>query len=66
MKDLQETVRIHPGSAWNTRAGILIAKMWASEHSLDSGSRSAKRSSSGMTGSAKCDIVSKARRFLRS
>ena len=30
--------------------------------SLDSGSRSVKRSSSGMTGSANCDIVSKGRR----
>ena len=52
----------HPGQVrlGRTRAGIQ-EEFDYTEHSLDSGSRSAKRSSSGMTGSANCDIVSKGR-----
>jgi len=52
----------HPGQVRlrRTRAGIQKEFDYI-EHSLDSGSRSAKRSSSGMTGSANCDIVSNGR-----
>jgi hypothetical protein len=52
----------HPGQVrlGRTRAGIQKEFDYI-EHSLDSGSRSAKRSSSGMTVSANCDIVSKGR-----
>jgi len=55
----------HPGQVRRrrTRAGIQKQADYI-ELSLDSGSRSAKRSSSGMTGSANCDIVSKGRRDL--
>jgi hypothetical protein len=52
----------HPGQVrlgW-TRAGIQ-KEFDNIEHLLDSGSRSARRSSSGMTGSANCDIISKGR-----
>ena len=45
-----------PAKAGNQTSNDVI------ELSLDSGSRPAKRSSSGMTGSANCDIVSKGRR----
>ena len=58
----------HPGQVRRrrTRAGIQKGFDYI-ELSLDSGSCSAKRSSSGMTGSANCDIVSKERGdFLRS
>jgi hypothetical protein len=53
----------HPGQVRlrRMRAGIQKEYNYI-ELSLDSGSRSAKRSSSGMTGSANCDIVSKGRR----
>ena len=52
----------HPGQVrlGRTRAGIQKEFDYI-ELSLDSGSRSARRSSSGMTGSANCDIVSKGR-----
>jgi hypothetical protein len=58
----------HPGQVRlrRTRAGIQKGFDYI-ELSLDSGSRTAKRSSSGMTASANCDIVSKERGgFLRS
>ena len=50
----------HPGQVrqLRTRAGIQKASNYI-ELSLDSGSRPAKRRSSGMTGSANRDIVSK-------
>ena len=47
-----------------TRAGIQ-KKFDFIEFSLDSGSRPAKRRSSGMTGSVNCDIVSKGRGGFR-
>jgi hypothetical protein len=52
----------HPGQVRlrRTRAGIQ-KEFDYSELSLDSGSHPAKRRSSGMTGSANCDIVSKGR-----
>ncbi len=52
----------HPGQVRRrrTRAGIQKEFDYI-ELSLDSGSRPAKRRSSGMTGSANCDIVSKGR-----
>jgi hypothetical protein len=52
----------HPGqvSLRRTRAGIQKEFDYI-ELSLDSGSRSAKRRSSGMTGSTDCEIVSKGR-----
>ena len=52
----------HPGQVrqQQTRAGIQ-KKFDFIEFSLDSGSRPAKRRSSGMTGSVNCDIVSKGR-----
>ena len=53
---------LHPGQVpqRGTRAGIQ-EEGDCIELSLDSGSRPAKRRSSGMTGSANCDIVSKGR-----
>ncbi len=60
---LKDCVAIrHPGQVrlrW-TRAGIQ-KKFDYIELSLDSGSRPAKRPSSGMTGSVNCDIVCKGR-----
>ena len=55
----------HPGQVrlGRTRAGIQ-KKFDYIELSLDSGSRSAKQRLSGMTGSAKCDIVSKGRGYF--
>jgi hypothetical protein len=53
----------HPGQVRRTRAGIQKAIDYI-ELSLDSGSRPAKRRSSGMTGSANCDIVSKGRGYF--
>ena len=52
----------HPGQVpqSGTRAGIQKEFDYI-ELSLDSGSRPAKRRSSGMTGSVNCDIVSKGR-----
>ena len=49
----------HPGQVrrWRTRAGIQKESDYI-DLSLDSGSRSAKRSSSGMTGSANWAIAS--------
>jgi hypothetical protein len=54
----------HPGQVHllRTRAGIQKAFNYI-ELSLDSGSRPAKRRSSGMTGSANCDIDSKGREY---
>ena len=50
----------HPGQVRRrrTRAGIQKESDYI-ELSLDSGSRPARRRSSGMTGSANCDMVSK-------
>jgi hypothetical protein len=55
----------HPGQVrlGRTRAGIQ-KKVNYIELSLDSGSRSARRSSSGMTASANCDIVSKGEKIF--
>ena len=52
----------HPGQVRlrRTRAGIQ-GKFDYIELPLDSGSRPAKRSSSGMTGSASCDTLSQSR-----
>ncbi len=52
----------HPGQVrlGRTRAGIQKEFDYI-EHSLDSGSHPPEADSSGMTGSANCDIVSKGR-----
>jgi hypothetical protein len=57
----------HPGQVpqRGTRAGIQKGFDYL-EILLDSGSRTARRSSSGMTASANCDIVSKGEKIFRS